>query len=98
MSAVSLEALEAASLSVDEVDWIIPHQANQRILLSCAKKLKAPESKLISTVEQHANTSSASIPLAIDAAYRAKKIKNENILLLPALGAGLTWGSCIIRW
>ncbi len=98
MSGASKQALEATRLTADEVDWVVPHQANQRILLSCAKKLGVGEDKLISMVEHHANTSSASIPLAIDAAYRDGKIKDGNILLLPALGAGLTWGSCIIRW
>jgi len=98
MSAASKQALESTGIASDNVDWVIPHQANQRILLSCAKKLGVGEDKLISTVEHHANTSSASIPLAIDAAYRQGKIKDKNILLLPALGAGLTWGSCIIRW
>ena len=98
MSTASKQAMDAAGLTSDDIDWVVPHQANQRILLSCAKKLGATEDKLISTVEHHANTSSASIPLAIDAAYRAGKIKDKNILLLPALGAGLTWGSCIIRW
>jgi len=91
-------ALERAGLKTHEVDWLIPHQANARILTYCAKKLGLPEEKLVMTVDRHANTSSASIPLALAAAKAGKKIKSGNILVMPALGAGLTWGTCIIRW
>lgn len=91
-------ALELAGLGAEAVDWLIPHQANARILSYCAKKLELPEEKLVMTVDRHANTSSASIPLALAAAKAEGKIKSGNIVAMPALGAGLTWGTCIIRW
>lgn len=94
----ALTALERAGLGAKDVDWLIPHQANARILTYCAKKLELPEDKLIMTVDRHANTSSASIPLALSFANASKKIKSGNIVVMPALGAGLTWGTCIIRW
>ena len=98
MSESAANAVAKAGLESDDIDWVIPHQANDRILTSCMKKLGLPQEKLISTVAIHANTSSASIPLAIDHSVGQGKIVDENILVLPALGAGLTWGTCIIRW
>ena len=94
----TLIALESAGLGAQDVDWLIPHQANARILAYCAKKLELPEDRLVMTVDRHANTSSASIPLALSFANASKKIKSGNIVVMPALGAGLTWGTCIIRW
>ncbi len=92
----SKEALEHNDFTIENVDWIIPHQANQRILEATAKKLKAQD-KLISTVRDHANTSAASIPLAINSAIHDGKIKNGDLLVLQAIGGGLTWGSCLIK-
>jgi 3-oxoacyl-[acyl-carrier-protein] synthase-3 len=94
----TLAALDKAGLSVQDVDWLVPHQANARILSYCARKMEVPEEKLILTVDQHANTSSASIPLALADAARRGVLKPGDIIAMPALGAGLTWGTCIIRW
>ncbi len=90
--------LTKAGLCAQDVDWLVPHQANARILTACAKKIGLAEDKLIISVNQHANTSSASIPLALSYAKSSKKLKTGNIVVMPALGAGLTWGTCIIRW
>ncbi len=98
MSASALAALQTAGVSPSEVDWVVPHQANMRILTSTLKKVGITEEKLIATVAKHANTSSASIPLALAEARRAGKLQRKNIVVMPALGAGLTWGTCIIRW
>jgi 3-oxoacyl-[acyl-carrier-protein] synthase III len=86
-----------AGVPVASVDWFIPHQANQRILEGVAKRLGIQESKVISTVAEHANTSAASIPLAMDAAIRDGRIKPGQLLLLEAMGGGLTWGACVLR-
>jgi 3-oxoacyl-[acyl-carrier-protein] synthase-3 len=92
------EGLAALGLTADETDWVIPHQANIRILQSVSKRLGLDEKKLISTVDKHANTSAASIPLALESAVNEGKIKQGQLLAMPALGAGLTWGACILRW
>ena len=91
------EALSQCELSVKDISWFIPHQANQRIILSTAKKLGISEDKTISTVKFHANTSAASIPLAMASAHKSGKLKKNDILALCAIGGGLTWGSCILR-
>ena len=80
-----------------DVNWFVPHQANQRIISSTAKKLGIPEEKTISTVKVHANTSAASIPLALSSSLEKGIIQKDNILALCAIGGGLTWGSCILR-
>lgn len=98
MSKVASESLASTHLTAENIDWVVPHQANQRIMTSVMQKLRVPENKLISTVSMHANTSAASIPLALSVAVQSKNITRKNIVLCPALGAGLTWGSCIIRW
>lgn len=95
------EAVRAAAadagVSVDSVDWFIPHQANQRILQGVAHRLGIDEAKVISTVAEHANTSAASIPLAMDQAVRDGRIKPGQLLLMEAMGGGLTWGACVVR-
>jgi 3-oxoacyl-[acyl-carrier-protein] synthase-3 len=98
MSESSARTLATHGLDAALVDWVVPHQANARILHACMDKLGLDESKLILTVDRHANTSAASIPLALADACHQGKIVKDNIVLLTALGAGLTWGSCIIRW
>jgi len=98
MSGWMNQALADAGLSVDAIDWIIPHQANARIIQAIAKKTGQDENKFIMTLDKHANTSAASIPLALAEANQASRFKDGDILALPALGAGLTWGACIIRW
>jgi len=92
------EGLNKLSLTHTDIDWVIPHQANSRILQGVAKRLELSEEKLISTVALHANTSAASIPLALAVGADKGQIKQGQLLVLPALGAGLTWGACILRW
>lgn len=91
-------ALEANHLESKAIDWVIPHQANQRILDATMKKMCLPKQKLIATVDKHANTSAASIPLAIDNAVQDGRIQEGNLLALQAIGGGLTWGACLLRW
>ncbi|QYF87980.1 beta-ketoacyl-ACP synthase III [Brevundimonas sp. PAMC22021] len=88
---------EVAGVTVPEVDWFVPHQANQRIIKGVGDRLGLDENKVISTVAEHANTSAASIPLALDAAIRDGRIKRGDLVLLEAMGGGLTWGACAIR-
>jgi 3-oxoacyl-[acyl-carrier-protein] synthase-3 len=87
------EALDLCNKNISHIDWLIPHQANQRILSAVSDKLKIKNEKVISTVEFHGNTSAASIPLALDVAIASKKVKNGNIIGLQAIGGGLSWGS-----
>ncbi len=89
---------EKADIAFDEVDYVIPHQANMRIIQSIGKQLNMPMEKCIVTLDKHANTSAASIPLALAAAQEQGKLRCGQKLVLTALGAGLTWGSCIITW
>ncbi|MBS0296055.1 MAG: ketoacyl-ACP synthase III [Proteobacteria bacterium] len=95
------EAVEAAAakagVEVSDVDWFIPHQANQRILQGVANRLKIDEAKVISTVAEHANTSAASIPLALWQGVEDGRIKRGDLLLMEAMGGGLTWGACTLR-
>lgn len=93
-----IASMEAANLPLAAIDHLVPHQANARILSACAKRLELPDDKLVMTVDQHANTSSASIPLALDYATKSGKIRKGDLVMLAALGAGFTWGSCLIRW
>ena len=90
-------ACEASGLEVGEVDWFVPHQANQRIIRGVGERLGLDEHKVISTVALHANTSAASIPLALDAAIQDGRIKRGDLVLLEAMGGGLTWGACAFR-
>ena len=89
--------LKKCNLKIDEVDWFIPHQANQRIISSTAKKIGISENKTISTVMYHANTSAASIPLALSTSIENGQIQKGDILAMCAIGGGLTWGSCILK-
>jgi len=98
LAAVVDEALEANGLKRSDIDWLVPHQANKRILDSTAKKLGLPEDKIVVTVDRHANTSAASIPLALDEAVRDGRIQAGQLILLEAMGGGLTWGSSLVRW
>ena len=90
-------ACQAASIEVADVDWFVPHQANQRIIKGVGDRLGLDENKVISTVAIHANTSAASIPLAMDAAIQDGRIKRGDMVLLEAMGGGLTWGACAFR-
>ena len=86
-----------AGIDVASVDWFIPHQANQRILEGVAKRVGIDETKVISTVAKHANTSAASIPLALYEGVQDGRVKPGQLLLLEAMGGGLTWGACVLR-
>lgn len=97
MDRVALEALEKAGMSTADIDWLVPHQANLRIMQSSAKKLSIPAEKVIVTVNEHGNTSGASIPLAIDAGIRAGDIKAGQNILMVAIGGGLTWGAVVAK-
>jgi 3-oxoacyl-[acyl-carrier-protein] synthase III len=92
------EVLEAAGHKASEVDWVVPHQANKRILDATARKLGLPPERVIVTVDQHANTSAASVPLALDAAVRDGRIRRGDLLVLEAMGGGFTWGAAAVRY
>lgn len=98
LSETAEEALAANGLSADDVTWLIPHQANLRIIDSTAKKLGLPPERVIVTVDRHGNTSAASIPLALGTAVADGRIKRGDLLLLEAMGGGFTWGSALVRW
>lgn len=97
LAAVMEEALRAAGLSTSAVDWVVPHQANARILDATARKLSLPADKVVMTVDRHANTSAASVPLALDTAMRDGRILPGQIVALEAMGGGFTWGAAVIR-
>jgi 3-oxoacyl-[acyl-carrier-protein] synthase III len=92
------EVLGAAGHGAEEVDWVVPHQANKRILDATAKKLGLAPEKVIVTVDQHANTSAASVPLALDVAVRDGRIKAGDLVVLEAMGGGFTWGAAVVRF
>ncbi|WP_182085742.1 beta-ketoacyl-ACP synthase III [Aureimonas sp. ME7] len=92
------DSLGALSISAEEIDWFVPHQANRRIIEASAKKLGIPLGKVVVTVDRHGNTSAASIPLAIDHAVRDGRIKPGDLVLLEAMGGGFTWGAVVVRW
>jgi 3-oxoacyl-[acyl-carrier-protein] synthase-3 len=92
------EVLADAGLTAADVDWVVPHQANARILDATAKKLGLPAEKVVVTVDQHANTSAASVPLAFDAAVRDGRIKRGDLVVLEAMGGGFTWGAAALRY
>lgn len=91
-------ALAKAGLQDTDIDWLIPHQANIRIMQGTAKRLKLPLDKLVVTVDQHGNTSAASIPLALDAAVRAERIRRGDTLMLEGVGGGFTWGAVLLQY
>jgi 3-oxoacyl-[acyl-carrier-protein] synthase-3 len=92
------EVLGAANLTAAEVDWVVPHQANMRILDATARKLGLPAEKVVVTVDRHANTSAASVPLALDTAVRDGRIQRGDLLVLEAMGGGFTWGAAAVRY
>ena len=93
-----IENLGECGLSIDDINLLIPHQANKRIIDGVGRKLNLPEEKVILTVQDQANTSAGSVPLALDFALKNNKIKKGDIVVLEALGGGLTWGSIVIKW
>ncbi|MDA0366844.1 MAG: ketoacyl-ACP synthase III [Proteobacteria bacterium] len=98
MAQVVEEVIAAAGVTLDDVDWLVPHQANKRILDSTAKKLGIDPGKVVVTVDLHANTSAASVPLALDVAVQDGRIKRGDLVLMEAMGGGFTWGACLVRW
>jgi 3-oxoacyl-[acyl-carrier-protein] synthase-3 len=98
MEEIVYEALSENNLQISDIDWLIPHQANIRIIRSTAKKLGIPMEKVVTTIAKHGNTSAASIPLALDLAVRDKRIKPNQYVLLEGVGGGFTWGAVLIRW
>lgn len=98
MSECVLEILQRHQLSVEDVQWLVPHQANLRIITAVAKKLGLPMEKVVVNIADQANTSAATIPVALDAANREQRFQPGDLIVLEALGAGLTWGSLLLRW
>ena len=98
MSKATQHAIIQTGHSVEDIDWVIPHQANLRIINAVADKLKIDEAKIVKTVDKQANTSAASIPLALDVARRQGKLKRDQLIILVAMGAGISWGSVILRY
>jgi 3-oxoacyl-[acyl-carrier-protein] synthase-3 len=89
--------LVATGCSVADIDWVVPHQANKRILDATVKKLGLPAEKVVVTVDRHANTSAASVPLAFDEAWRDGRLKPGDLVMLEAMGGGFTWGASLLR-
>ena len=98
LAAVVGEALDANGYTPEDLDWLVPHQANERILNGTARKLKMTADHVVVTVDRHANTSAASIPLALDEAVRDGRIKDGQLVLMEAMGGGFTWGAALVRW
>ena len=98
LSEVVDEVMKANGLGEEDIDFLVPHQANLRIIQATARKLKLPMEKVIVTVDIHGNTSAASVPLALDVAVRSKRINKGDKVLLEAFGGGLTWGAALVRW
>jgi 3-oxoacyl-[acyl-carrier-protein] synthase-3 len=97
LAEVLREVVEEAGLETTDIDWLVPHQANARILDATARKLSMPVEKVVVTVDQHANTSAASVPLALDTAVRDGRIKPGQLVMLEAMGGGFTWGASLLR-
>ena len=98
LASVIGEVLDAAELDSSEVDWLVPHQANRRIIATTAKKLDLSDDKIVMTIDRHGNTSAASVPLALNDAVADGRITQGNVVILEAMGGGLTWGASAIRW
>lgn len=97
LAGVLTEVMAMADLSTADIDWLIPHQANARILDATARKLKLSPDRVVMTVDRHANTSAASVPLALDVAIRDGRVQAGDLLVLEAMGGGFTWGACVLR-
>lgn len=98
LASVVEETLAANGLQQSDIDWLVPHQANLRIIDGTARKLGLPKSRVVTTIHQHANTSAASVPLALDAAVRDGRIQPGHLILMEAMGGGVTWGASLVRW
>jgi 3-oxoacyl-[acyl-carrier-protein] synthase III len=92
------ETLSVNNIAIDQLDWLIPHQANIRIIEAIAKRLRLPMERVIVTINDHGNTSAASVPLALDTAILDGRVRRGQLLLLEAFGGGFTWGSALIRY
>lgn len=97
LAGVLREVLDVAGMQAEDIDWVVPHQANARILDATARKLGLAPEKVIVTVDRHANTSAASVPLALDVAVRDGRIKAGDVVVMEAMGGGFTWGACLLR-
>ena len=97
LGSIAAETLEDAGVSKEELDWLVPHQANIRIIQAMAKRLDMPMEKVILTVQDHGNTSAASVPMALDVGIRDGRIKPGELILMEAFGGGFTWGSVLMR-
>jgi 3-oxoacyl-[acyl-carrier-protein] synthase-3 len=95
---VMVDAFAATGTSANDLDWFVPHQANRRIIDASAEKLGIAPEKIVITVDQHGNTSAASIPLALATAVKDGRIKPGQLVMIEAMGGGFTWGSALIRW
>jgi len=93
-----VDAFEKTGTTADDIDWFVPHQANKRIIDASAHKLHIAPQKVVLTVDQHGNTSAASIPLALTVAVKDGRLKKGDLVLLEAMGGGFTWGAALIRW
>jgi 3-oxoacyl-[acyl-carrier-protein] synthase-3 len=98
LASVLAEVLDDAGVEAADIDWVVPHQANRRIIDATAKKMGLPSERIILTVDQHANTSAASVPLALDVAVRDGRIQHGQLLVLEAMGGGFTWGAILVRF
>ncbi len=98
LSDVAQEALQANGLTPNDIDWLVPHQANRRIIDATARKLGLPPERVVVTVDRHANTSAASVPLALDEAVGDGRVRRGDLVLLEAMGGGFSWGAALIRW
>ena len=98
LSEILEETLAANKISTEDIDWLIPHQANLRIIKAMAKKLKMTMEQVVVTLDKQGNTSAASIPLALDLAVRDGRVKRGQLLLMESFGAGLAWGSALVRY
>jgi 3-oxoacyl-[acyl-carrier-protein] synthase-3 len=97
LGGIASETLEKAGVEQSELDWLIPHQANIRIIQATAKRLGLPMEKVILTVQDHGNTSAASVPMALDVGIRDGRVKKGQLILMEAFGGGFTWGSVLMR-
>ena len=98
LAATAHKAMDDAGVSADDVDWIVPHQANIRIIQGTAKKMRVPMERVVVTVQDHGNTSAASIPLALSVARARGQIKDGDLIVTEAIGGGLAWGAVVLRW
>jgi len=98
LTSIVHETLDHNGYTADDIDWLVPHQANKRILDSTARKLNLPAERIVVTVDRHANTSAASIPLALDTAVQDGRVQRGDLILMEAMGGGLTWGAALVRW